>query len=65
MTRLHHQPLAAFDWQKVAADVTENGAAVLRNLLPPASCESVAELYDEPRRIPLARPHGAAQFRQR
>jgi hypothetical protein len=49
MTRLDHQPLAAFDWQKVAADVTDNGAAVLRNLLPPSSCTSIAELYDEPR----------------
>jgi hypothetical protein len=48
MTTLHHQPLGGFNWQKVAAEVTENGAAVLRNLLPPASCEQVAELYDEP-----------------
>jgi uncharacterized protein len=48
MTRLHHQPLAAFDWQQVAAEVTENGASVLRNLLPPAGCQSIAELYDEP-----------------
>ena len=47
-TTLHHQPLAAFNWKNVAADVTENGAAVLRNLLPPASCESVAALYDHP-----------------
>ena len=45
---LHHQPLAAFNWKTVAADVTENGAAVLRNLLPPASCETVAALYDQP-----------------
>ena len=30
---MHHQPLAAFDWKNVATDVTENGAAVLRNLL--------------------------------
>ena len=45
---LHHQPLASFDWKNVAADVTENGAAVLRNLLPQASCESVAALYDQP-----------------
>ena len=48
MTAVHHQPLASFDWQHIAAEVTENGASVLRNLLPPASCESVAELYDEP-----------------
>jgi hypothetical protein len=48
MTPLHHQPLAGFDWQKVAADVTDNGAAVLRNLLPPESCASVAGLYDRP-----------------
>jgi uncharacterized protein len=45
---LHHQPLASFDWKNVAAEVTENGAAVLRNLLPHASCESVAALYDQP-----------------
>ena len=45
---VHHQPLAAFNWKSVATDVTENGAAVLRNLLPPASCETVAELYDQP-----------------
>ncbi len=45
---LHHQPLASFDWKSLAADVTENGAAVLRNLLPQASCESVAALYDQP-----------------
>jgi hypothetical protein len=44
---LHHQPLASFDWKSVAADVTDNGAAVLRNLLPQASCESVAALYDQ------------------
>ena len=25
---LHHQPLAAFNWKTVAADVTEDGAAV-------------------------------------
>jgi hypothetical protein len=48
MTRLHHQPLASFDWQRVAAEVTENGAAVLRNLLPPASCDDVAALYELP-----------------
>lgn len=45
---VHHQPLAAFNWKQVAGDVTENGAAILRNLLPPASCESVAGLYDRP-----------------
>jgi hypothetical protein len=48
MAGLHYQSLAAFDWQHVAAEVTENGASVLRNLFPPASCESIAELYDEP-----------------
>jgi hypothetical protein len=48
MTGLHHQSLAAFNWQKIAADVTESGAAILHNLLPPASCESVANLYDDP-----------------
>lgn len=47
MSGVHHQPLGAFNWKSVAADVTEHGAAVLRNLLPPASCESVAALYDE------------------
>ncbi len=46
--KVRHQPLASFDWKNVAAEVTENGAAVLRNLLPQASCESVAALYDEP-----------------
>jgi len=45
---VHHQPLASFNWKSVATDVTENGAAVLRNLLPPASCEAVADLYDHP-----------------
>jgi hypothetical protein len=45
---VHHQPLAAFDWKKVAGEVTENGVAILRDLLPRASCESVAELYDRP-----------------
>ena len=45
---VHHQPLAAFNWKSVAAEVTANGAAVLRNLLPPASCETVAALYDQP-----------------
>ncbi len=49
MTGVHHQPLASFDWNDVASDVTENGAAVLRNLLPPASCEHVASLYDVPK----------------
>jgi len=48
MSGVHHQPLGAFNWKSVAADVTEHGAAVLRNLLPPASCETVASLYDEP-----------------
>ena len=48
MSGLHHQSLAAFDWQSIGAEVTENGAAVLRNLLPPASCETVATLYDQP-----------------
>jgi len=48
VTSLHHQPLASFDWQKIAAEVTESGASVLRNLLPPASCETVAALYDQP-----------------
>lgn len=48
MTGVHHQPLASFNWTSLAADVTENGAAVLRNLLPPASCENVAALYDRP-----------------
>jgi hypothetical protein len=49
MTGVHHQPLASFNWKNVATDVTENGAAVLRNLLPPASCENVASLYDVPK----------------
>ena len=48
MADVHRQPLTSFDWQKVAADVTENGAAILRNLMPPASCESIAKLYDHP-----------------
>lgn len=48
MTRLQHRSLAAFDWQQVAADVTENGASVLPDLLPTASCASIAALYDEP-----------------
>ena len=48
MSDLQHQPLAAFDWQRVGAEVTENGAAVLRNLLPAASCATVAALYDQP-----------------
>ena len=65
---LHHQPLASFDWKSVAADVTENGAAVLRNLLPQASCESVAALYDQPdgfrSRVHMARHNfGKGEYR--
>lgn len=48
MISVHHQLLASFNWKGVAADVTENGAAVLRSLLTPASCENVAALYDAP-----------------
>lgn len=54
MTGLHHQPLGGYDWKSVGAEVTENGAAVLRNLLPADSCEAIAALYDQP-----------AQFRSR
>ena len=48
MSGVHHQPLTSFSWQKIGAEVTENGAAVLRNLLPQASCAGIAELYDQP-----------------
>lgn len=46
MSALHHARLSDFDWARIATDVTENGAAVLPNLLPAESCTAVAALYN-------------------
>lgn len=48
MAQVHHQPLAEFAWRSVGEEVTQNGVAVLRKLLPAESCAAVAALYDQP-----------------
>lgn len=36
-----------YDWDKVAASLDAQGWAILPRLLPPGTCESTAQLYDE------------------
>src|SRR5262249_41725552 len=39
--------IAAIDWDRVVADLDEQGAAVLNKLLTPDECQAVAALYDD------------------
>jgi len=39
--------IAAIDWDRAAADLGEQGAAVLENLLTPEECRGIAALYDD------------------
>ena len=48
MTALHHQPLAAFNWQRSRPTSPRTVLPSCATSLPPASCEDVAALYDEP-----------------
>ena len=38
---------AVFDWQRVTDDLNEQGSAILKRLLPPAECRTIAGLYNE------------------
>ena len=40
-------PVAALDWERIAADLDERGCAVTGPLLTPAECAALAGLYDE------------------
>lgn len=52
MNMIVHEPLAdaetrvaAYDWQAIATELDDFGCAVIKALLTPAECASIAELY--------------------
>jgi uncharacterized protein len=42
------RPLDEFDWNQLADEVTQRGAAVMRELVPIDACRSITALYDSP-----------------
>ena len=50
MTR-YDKRVAAADWDAVAREMDEHGAALLPQLLTPAECAQITKLYDEPGRF--------------